>query len=550
MDGLISFVQFVASPLMPIMEALIAALAGSEHRAANDIDCTVAAFAVSTCLIGILCVLSTCWIHARLRKHRRRAAMDIAMADAALYFREALLEGAARGVVVLREGDQEWEYFGDGKMLYECSIASPQSAKVIRAINALTEDATPFSITVESSEGSIAIRGRSVDGRAAIYFDDELPAVESYREVLDALPMPIWVRGAESAVRWANRAFLSVLGLSNVNEAPARAPFPCAGQEATAKALPTCGSTRARTSLIVNGERRAYSTGSTPVSANCIAEFALDVTDLARRESAMQLALDAQEDMLEHSPLAVAVFDRDQKLTSCNRAYADLWGLPRAWLDARLPYGEILERLRDERKLPERRNFSDWKLAHTRAISALKEKVEESWHLPSGKSVRITAWPHLQGGFFLQVEDITERLHWQAEFSLLAQVQKATLDTLNDGIAIFGTDGRLVLHNERFAAIWKLSDSELEGQPHFAEIANLCTARIGRDGIWGIVSCGINSGAPESLGEWGKTKRADGRTISLALSRLPNGSTVANFVDLTDLERFDEIKSDLPYALA
>lgn len=548
MDGLISLVRFVASPLMPIMEALIAALAGSEHRAANDVDCTVAAFAVSTCLIGLLCVLSTCWIHASLRKHRRRAALDIAMADAALYFREALLEGAARGVMVLREGEQEREYFGDGKMLYDCSMASPQSAKVIRAIQALTQDATPFSITVETSEGGMAIRGRSVDGRAAIYFDDELPAVESYKEVLDALPMPIWVRGAESAVRWANRAFLSVLGLSHVNEAPARAAFSCAGQ-AYAKTA-QAGSARARTSLIVNGERRAYSTGSTPVSANCVAEFALDVTDLARRESAMQLALDAQEDVLEHSPLAIAVFDRDQKLASCNRAYADLWGLPRSWLDAHLPYGEILERLRDERKLPERRNFSDWKLAHIRAISTLKAKIEESWHLPSGKSVRVTAWPHLQGGFFLQVEDITERLHWQAEFNLLAQVQKATLDTLSDGIAIFGTDGRLVLHNDRFAAIWKLSDRDLDGQPHFAEIADLCNAKIGRDGIWGIVSCGINSGTPESLGEWGKTKRADGRTISLALSRLPNGSTVANFVDLTDLERFDELKSDLPYALA
>ena len=357
MDGLISFVRFIASPLMPIMEALIAALAGSEHRPANDIDCTVAAFAVSTFLIGAICVFSTCWIHARLRKHRRRAAMDIAIADAALYFREALLEGAARGVMVLREGERE--YFGDGKVLYECSIASAQSAKVIRAINALTEDATPFSITVESGEGSIAVRGRSVDGRAAIYFDDELPLVESYKDVLDALPMPIWVRGAESAVRWANRAFLSVLGLSHVNEAPARAAFPGAGQETNAKAK-ACGSARARTSLIVNGERRAYSTGSTPVSADCVAEFALDVTDLARREAAMQLALDAQEDVLEHSPLAIAVFDRNQKLVSCNRAYADLWGLPRAWLDAHLPYGEILERLRDERKLPERRNFSDW----------------------------------------------------------------------------------------------------------------------------------------------------------------------------------------------
>jgi PAS domain-containing protein len=364
MDGLTSFVHFVTSPLMPVMEALIAVVAGSEQCAPNDIDCTVAAFAVSTCLIGIVCLLSIYWIHARLRRHRRHAAMDIAMTDAAIYFREALLE------------------------------------------------------------------------------------------------------------------------------------------------------------------------------------------EVAQKGAAMQLALDAQEDILEHSPLAVAVFDANQKFVSCNRAYSDLWSLPRAWLDARLSYGEILERLRDERKLPERRYFSEWKLAHIRAISVLKEEVEEAWHLPSGKSVRITAWPHLQGGFFLQVEDITERLHWQAEFNLLAQVQKATLDTFNDGIVVFGADGRLVLHNERFAAMWKLSDSDLEGQPHFTDIANLCTAKIGRDEIWGIVSCGINSDAPESLGEWGKTKRADGRTISLSLSRLPNGSTVANFVDLTDLERFDGLRDDRPYALA
>ena len=40
------------------------------------------------------------------------------------------------------------------------------------------------------------------------------------------------------------------------------------------------------------------------------------------------------------------------------------------------------------------------------------------------------------------------------------------------------------------------------------------------------MSCGVNSATPESFGEWGKTRRADGRIISLALSRLPNGATL------------------------
>jgi hypothetical protein len=98
--------------------------------------------------------------------------------------------------------------------------------------------------------------------------------------------------------------------------------------------------------------------------------------------------------------------------------------------------------------------------------------------------------------------------------------------------------------------MWKLSESELDGQPHFAEIASLCATRIGRDGIWGTVSAGVNSATPERFGEWGKATRADGRVISLALSRLPNGATVVTFTDLTDLEQFRSLQNDTSNAAA
>jgi len=146
--------------------------------------------------------------------------------------------------------------------------------------------------------------------------------------------------------------------------------------------------------------------------------------------------------------------------------------------------------------------------------------------------------PHLLGGIFILFEDISEKLWLQSAVTMLTQVQRATLDTIDDGMAIFGTDGRLVLHNSHFANMWKLTEDELSERPHFADIANLTTARIGRDGIWSIVSRGVSSAIPESLGEWSKSRRADGKLISLALARLPNGATVVTFSDLTDFERF------------
>jgi PAS domain-containing protein len=218
-----------------------------------------------------------------------------------------------------------------------------------------------------------------------------------------------------------------------------------------------------------------------------------------------------------------------------------MWDIPKPWLDSHPSYGEILDRLRDKRRLPEQRNFPEWKAAQMAVFEPAGKRGEEFWHLPNGRSIRIVIHSHLLGGVFILFEDITERLKLESSMNLLTQVQKATLDTLDEGIAIFGTDGRLVMHNVPFARMWKLSESELDGQPHFAEIANLCTGRIGQDGIWGIVSCGVNSATPECFGEWSKTRRADGRVISLSLSRLPNGTTVVAFTDITDLEKFNAL---------
>ena len=67
---------------------------------------------------------------------------------------------------------------------------------------------------------------------------------------------------------------------------------------------------------------------------------------------------------------AVAIFGRDQKLTFYNRALcARLWGLPETWLDKHPGDGEILDKLREARKLPEQRDYQAWKRDTPGALS-------------------------------------------------------------------------------------------------------------------------------------------------------------------------------------
>src|SRR5580704_17939797 len=119
MHWLVPLIQNIASPLMP-------ALAQAAHRNPVNGDCTVAAFTLSTALIGTFCVIWGCWMHVRLRTLRQISEMHRATAEVAQSFREALLTGAAQGVVVLRGGDQERLYFGEGRALYEVCMDSPQ----------------------------------------------------------------------------------------------------------------------------------------------------------------------------------------------------------------------------------------------------------------------------------------------------------------------------------------------------------------------------------------------------------------------------------------
>jgi PAS domain-containing protein len=513
-------------------------------------NCTPSSVALFAGLIGLVSFLWGLWLQAKLRNFTHRAKMDLAAADLTRSFKKALLTGAAEGAVVLKVRGREQQYYGEGKALYESCLASPKSGNVTRAVASLIEAGTPFALSVPCGHCDLILRGVPVAGRAVLYFHiacTSEPRIR-YCQILHAHPVPVWMRGAENSIVWANKAFVSIAGFSSLEDAVAGdAMLPRSERELAVKALQSGEPASGRVSVIVRGESRVFSLGLAPMPVSGVAGFASDVTENAQLISRLRLACDAQDDVIDHFPFAVAVLDGERRLAGCNKAYADLWDLPKPWLDSHPSYGEILDRLRDKRRLPERRNFPEWKAAQLAAFDPAGRRSEEFWHLPNGRSIRIAstpsrASPHVRG--------ITERLKLESSLNLLTQVQKATLDTLDEGIAIFGTDGRLVMHNVPFARMWKLTESELDGQPHFAEIANNCTDRIGHDGIWGIVSCGVNSATPERFGEWSKTKRADGRTISLSLSRLPNGTTVVAFTDITDLEQFSALAEDMSHAVA
>ncbi|HWA89426.1 MAG TPA: PAS-domain containing protein [Rhizomicrobium sp.] len=516
----------------------------SIHPAADGIALltTIALIAIA---LGLAASVLALKLHLRLRETRRQTRAGEESARAQIAFRDALLESDGEAVTVLGglpAGSSECAERANA--LLKSAMDGPDSRRVAEALSMLIAHGTPFRLTAltQSQEGAVALRGATVWNRAVAFVRNcAIPApVMDYLGALDVLPIPVWVRGPDLALRWGNRAFLDVADAAGLQHALTRnASLQRSEHDLAASAL-ECGSIEATRYALVDGERRAFAIKFVRLADSSVAGVAVDMTGRARAEGQLRLHIDASADMLEGLPLAVAIFGKDKRIESWNARYAQTWGFDDAWLETGPSRGDVLDRLRQTRQLPEQQDYAGWKAGQLAMFEDDARQREEFWHLAQGRSLKVTTRPHALGGVVVMVEDATEALALETSFKMLLQVQRATLDAVDDGMAVFAPDGRLVLFNRSFAKLWRFTEEELNARPHFGRLAQLAEARLGKDAIWSIVGTGIQSVEPERCNEWGKAKRADGRMISLSMSRLPNGATIASFCDLTDLEKFQK----------
>jgi signal transduction histidine kinase len=244
--------------------------------------------------------------------------------------------------------------------------------------------------------------------------------------------------------------------------------------------------------------------------------------------------------VLEGIRASVAIYGPDKRLKFFNTAFAALWGLPEDWLTAEPSFGEVLERLREDRRLPEVADFRSFKCERLRLFTSLIEPQQEQLHLPDGRTLMMSISPHPFGGLTFVYEDVTDRLALERSCNTLTQVRRATLDHLFEGIAVYGGDGRLKLCNPAYLVIWGLSQEDVAGEPHIGAIAETTRALFFDDGRdWTAtkqrIIAKVTAHAPASS----LLYRKDGSILQEAMVPLPDGNTLLTYLDVTDTARVE-----------
>lgn len=532
--------------ILSSVSQLAIGLATLANHEVGQSDYTLAAIVASSVILGIFCSIWAVLTHIRSSGFRQsmRAALSRAQAD--IRFREAMITACPEAIAILgSDMGAPLSYRGGAGLLQAC-LDGPDAATLAAKLETLLASGTAFTLNVRTASlPVVGVRGCAVGSRAAVFFRVDKTATEpdaDFCAALEALPQPAWIRNKHLVLTWANRAFLAATGSPTLRDAQlSNAALDASERDLARAASEGADVVGARRYAVIEGERRALSIDMRRLPDKSVAGFAVDATELAKSQAKLQLSADAFGAVLNTLETAVAIFGADQRLVGYNAAYVRMWHLPESWLDAHPSLSDVLDRLRELRLVPEQRNFAAWKQEHLQQFLEAGQHVVETWHLPTGMSVDVRSEPHKLGGAVYLFRDISERLRKEASHQLLLQSHRAVLNTMVDATALFGPDGRLKIHNDAFAGLWRLHENELAGEPHLTRVADLCAARIGRDGIWSMISAGVNAAEPERLGEWGQLARADGKSMTLGLTRLPDGATLVTFTDVTDLRDFEAL---------
>jgi PAS domain-containing protein len=153
--------------------------------------------------------------------------------------------------------------------------------------------------------------------------------------------------------------------------------------------------------------------------------------------------------------IGLAIFDRSRRLALFNPAATDLTSLPVDFLTSRPSLVGFLDQLRENRVMPEPRDYRSWrKSISDLENAAMNGTYAETWSLPDGQTYRVTGRPHPDGAMALLFEDISAEMSLTRRFRAQLEQSQAIIDSLDDAVALFSTTGEMTFSNTAYKELW------------------------------------------------------------------------------------------------
>lgn len=380
-------------------------------------------------------------------------------------------------------------------------------------------------------------------------------AFEALAGLIEASPLPMWHRGRDLHLTFVNKAYADAVGAANadivvdegvelVEGLGAEHPMAIA-----ARANESGGAIERLVATTVKGQRRQFRTFDIPMGDIGIGGIAIDVQELNDALATNRRQAEAQRNLLDKMSAGVAQFGAGKALVFANLPFQRIFAFRDEWLAETPEFTRVLDRMRDNGKMPEVRDFPEWKLEREHWFY-MAAPVEENWLLPDGTHLRLVAQPTPDGGLLLIFEDRTEQAQLASARDTLLRVRTATFDNLFETVAVFASDGKLTIWNRLFAETWKLEEEVLAKHPRFDELLPQLAGELKQPAHISILRELLQMTISNRQPRRSRIGFADGRIFQLSTVPLPDGNALFAMLDVTDSVQIEQALRERNSALS
>ena len=265
----------------------------------------------------------------------------------------------------------------------------------------------------------------------------------------------------------------------------------------------------------------------------------MDASEAESLRQTLMRHIEADDEMLNAMDEAIVIFGADKRMSFHNKAFAALFQIDEGWFRDRPAHSDWLDHLRERNLLPAKPDYAAWKKEELALYTEWPEEMpDELWALPDARTLRLVRMRDPHGGISLLFSDMTDSMTLKSQLGTLINVQKATLDKLSEGIAVFGTDGRLKISNAAFAKMWNIPEDSMKENLRFSALIEQSLPLHKDMEFWNDLKARATDPNPDIRRHVaGEIECTDNRKLTWLSRPLPDGATLIAFNDVTSARK-------------
>jgi PAS domain-containing protein len=487
------------------------------------------------CISGLTAVaglLFVAWLPAR---SSRMAAEPLA--DISLLFRGADLEHAsstARFILSQHTGETDWI------SLYRSFHARFPALP----FDPVSNQGSSLFLAAQDAQDTAVLKIEQVDDCTHVHVIDpdalglhehhRLKSLEAELKTLrlasSTAPNPTWQTDENGAVFWCNDAYTSLYqDTYKSTPDPTRPLLQLPENQSDDK-----GPSRASLKAGDDNTPLWFDVSAMPIDGGTMFH-AININPVIRSEIAQRNFVQTLAKTFAHLSTGLAIFDRNSQLALFNPALVNLTALPAEFLSARPDLSSFFDRLRDNRVMPEPKNYRSWRQEISHVISAATGgRYQETWTLDSGQTYRVSGRPHPDGAIAFLIEDISAEMLLTRNYRAELELSQSLMDTFDDALVVFSSAGLLQFCNASYRDMWKL-----DPENSFAEVTIVDSIKDWQqqclpNPAWGEIRDFVMTF--EERASWdASVQHLDHKTLHCHIDPIASGATLVRFERVQNL---------------